>query len=77
MVAERGEFLSENQGNKSNGFRPGHTYGRSRRLEFRIPRDRYGNFHPQILALLRGPGGGLRTPCGEPLHKGAYTGAGL
>ena len=24
-----------------------------RKLEFRIPRDRYGNFHPQILAILR------------------------
>ena len=53
MVAERGEFLSENHGDKGNGFRPGHTYGHGRRLEFRIPRDRYGNFHPQILALLR------------------------
>ena len=29
-----------------------HFHGR--RLEFRIPRDRYGNFHPQILAILRG-----------------------
>ena len=53
MVAERGEFLSENQGNKGNGYRPGHTCGHGRRLEFRIPRDRYGNFHPQILAILR------------------------
>ena len=53
MVAERGVFLSENHGNKGNGFRPGHTYGNGRRLEFRIPRDRYGNFHPQILAILR------------------------
>ena len=24
-----------------------------RKLQFRIPRDRYGNFHPQILAILR------------------------
>ena len=53
MVAERGEFLADNHGNKGNGFRPGHTYGHGRRLEFCIPRDRYGNFHPQILALLR------------------------
>ena len=53
MVAERGEFLADNHGNKGNGYRPGHTYGHGRRLEFRIPRDRYGNFHPQILALLR------------------------
>ena len=53
MVAERGEFLADSHGNKGNGYRPGHTYGHGRRLEFRIPRDRYGNFHPQILAILR------------------------
>ena len=53
MVAERGEFLADNPGNKGNGYRPGRTYGQGRKLEFRIPRDRYGNFHPQILAILR------------------------
>lgn len=54
MMAERGEFLREDSaGNKGNGFRPGRTYGQGKRLEFRIPRDRYGNFHPQILAILR------------------------
>ena len=53
MVAERGEFLADNPGNKGNGYRPGATYGQGRKLEFRIPRDRYGNFHPQILAILR------------------------
>ncbi len=53
MVAERGEFLAENPGNKGNGYRPGSTYGQGRKLEFRIPRDRYGNFHPRILAILR------------------------
>lgn len=53
MVAERGEFLSENPGNKGNGYRPGKSYGQGKKLEFRIPRDRYGNFHPQILAILR------------------------
>ena len=31
----------------------GHTYGQGRTLTFRIPRDRYGNFHPRILAVLR------------------------
>ena len=41
MVAERGEFLAKSQGNKGNGYRPGHTYGHGRRLEFRIPCDRY------------------------------------
>ena len=53
MIAERGEYLSNHPGNKGNGYRPGSTYGQGRRLEFRIPRDRYGNFHPQILAILR------------------------
>lgn len=53
MPAERGEFLSENPGNKGNGYRPGHSYGQGKRLEFRIPRDRYGNFHQRILAILR------------------------
>ncbi len=53
MVAERSEFLRDTPQNKGNGYRPGHTYGQGRKLEFRIPRDRYGNFHPQILAILR------------------------
>ena len=53
MVAERGEFLADNPGTKGNGYRPGRTYGQGRKLEFRIPRYRYGNFHPQILAILR------------------------
>ncbi|MCM1138571.1 MAG: IS256 family transposase [Muribaculum sp.] len=53
MVAERGEFLADNPGNKGNGYRPGSTYGQGKKLQFRIPRDRYGTFHPQILAILR------------------------
>lgn len=52
MLSERREYLRENSasGNKCNGFRPGHSYGHGRTLTFRIPRDRYGNFHPRILA---------------------------
>ena len=53
MMAERREFLSDSEGNKGNGFRRGRSYGQGRVLEFRVPRDRYGNFHPTILALLR------------------------
>ena len=55
MVSERREYLRENStsGNKCNGFRPGHSYGHGRTLTFRIPRDRYGNFHPRILAITR------------------------
>ena len=53
MHAERQDFLASQPGNKGNGFRQGKSYGQGRVLEFRIPRDRYGNFHPTILALLR------------------------
>lgn len=53
MVAECNEFLHENPQNKSNDYRFGHTYGQGKKLEFRILHGRYGNFHPQILAILR------------------------
>lgn len=53
MLSERREYLNGNPSNKGNGFRQGRTYGQGRVLEFRIPRDRYGNIHPKILALLR------------------------
>lgn len=55
MVAERREYLHEEGqiGNKGNGYRSGRTYGQGRSLTFLIPRDRYGNFHPRILAILR------------------------
>jgi transposase-like protein len=53
MMSERKEYLSSVDGNKGNGYRQGRSYGHGRMLEFRIPRDRYGNFHPKILALLR------------------------
>lgn len=54
MVAEHGEFFfTDNLGNKGNGYRPGSTYGQGRKLKFCIPHDRYGNFNPQILAILR------------------------
>ena len=55
MVSERSEYLREEglTGNKRNGYRPGRTYGHGRTLTFRIPRDRYGNSHPRILAILR------------------------
>lgn len=53
MVAERREYLREDGLPKGNGFRMGHTYGQGRTLTFMIPRDRYGNFHPRILAVLR------------------------
>lgn len=51
MVAERSEFLRENPQNKGNGYRLVHTYGQGRKLEFRILRNHYGNFHPQTLVF--------------------------
>lgn len=33
--------------------RPGRHFGQGKRMGFRISRDHYGNFHPQILAILR------------------------
>jgi putative transposase len=53
MRAERRDFLDSSSGNKGNGYRQEKSYGNGRLLEFRIPRNRYGNFHPTILALLR------------------------
>src|SRR5574344_1780670 len=52
IVAERSEFLRTLPSNKGNVYRPGHGYGHGCKLEFCIPRDRYANFHPQILAIL-------------------------
>lgn len=51
MVAKRVVREQEDR-NKGNGYRLDHTYGHERKLEFRIPRDRFGNFHPKILAIL-------------------------
>lgn len=53
MSVERSEFLSGSPSNKGNGYRPGRAYGHGRKLEFRISRDRFGDFHPQIPAILR------------------------
>lgn len=44
MVAECSEILHKHPQNKGNGYRLGHSYGQGRKLEFRIPRDRYGNW---------------------------------
>lgn len=49
MVSEHRKYPHEEDaaGNKCNAYRPGHTYGHRHTLTFRIPRDRYGNFHPR------------------------------
>ena len=64
MVAERGEFLAKSQGNKGNGYRPGHTYGHGRRLEFRIPTRPLRQLSPADSGHSQESGGGLRTPSG-------------
>lgn len=53
MLAEHGEYLKDNKSDKGNGFRPIFSFGTRHKLEFRIPRTRYGGFYPQILAILR------------------------
>lgn len=54
MKSERDSFLlSESDGNKGNGYRPGRVFGRGHQLELRIPRDRLGQFYPVILSLLK------------------------
>jgi len=53
MKNERSIHLEEADGNKANGYRPGKVYGHGKLLELRIPRDRNGEFYPNVLALLR------------------------
>ena len=53
MKTEHCEFLSESGGSKGNSFRSGRIYDQGRVLEFRVPCDRCGNFHLNIMALLR------------------------
>lgn len=53
MLAERSEYLKDNKSDKGNGFRSIFSFGTGHKLEFRIPRTRYGGFYPQILAILR------------------------
>jgi len=54
MKTERNLHLeSDSANNKANGYRPGRVYGHGKLLELRIPRDRNGEFYPNVLALLR------------------------
>lgn len=53
MKHERSLHLEDADGNKGNGYRPGRVYGHGKLLELRIPRDRNGEFYPNVLALLR------------------------
>jgi len=53
MISERTTFLSDNSDNKGNGYRQSNVFGHGKQLELRIPRDRFSNFTPTILALFR------------------------
>jgi putative transposase len=50
---KRREYIRENSASRSKCNGLGHSFGHGRTLTFRIPRDRYGNFHLRILAILR------------------------
>lgn len=74
MKAERKVFLENNQdNNKANGFRPGKAYGSGRILEFRIPRDRHGQFQPMILTMLRNQEEECERLIGSLYAKGLTT----
>ena len=73
MVAEREEFPSENQGIRAKAFVRGIPMAM---VVDCSSRDRYGNFHPQIPALLRNQEEDFERFVGEPLHQGTYAGAG-
>ena len=60
MRSDRRDFLDANPDNNGNGYLQVKSYGNGRVLEFRIPRDRYGNlycnaFH-ELLQILPPPG---------------------
>lgn len=74
MKAEREVFLEDSKNNKANGFRPGKTYGQGRILEFRIPRDRRGEFKPVILTMLRDQEQECERLVGSLYAKGLTTG---
>lgn len=52
MITKRSESLHENPKHYGNGNRLRHTYIQNEKLKFHILRDRYGNFHPQVLTIL-------------------------
>lgn len=74
MLSERREYLREDglPGDKGTGFRLGHTYGHGRALTFRILRNRYGNFHPRILAMLRNQEDKCERLAGTLYSKGLH-----
>lgn len=53
LKVEREFHLEGRDGDKANGYRPGHLLGNGMLLEFRIPRTRKGEFKPLILSIFR------------------------
>ena len=52
MLAEREEYKLE-KGDLSNGYRPRRLLGAKRIIELSVPRTRYGNFYPILLAIFK------------------------
>ena len=52
MLAAREDYQLEKD-DLSNGFRPGRLLGAQRIIELSVPRTRYNNFYPILLAILQ------------------------
>ncbi len=74
MVAERGEFLADNPGNKGNGYRPGSTYGQGENLSS-VSLETATATSIRNTAILRDQKR-MRSARRSPLYKGAYSGTG-
>ncbi len=73
MYSERKAFLSDERGNKANGYRLGKVFGHGAQIELRIPRDRLSAFTPTILALFRDQEQYLKEVSFQLYSKGLTT----
>ena len=73
MLSERSVFLEEHHHNKGNGFRKASIFGHGHQVELRIPRDRYSEFTPVILALFRAQEAYLKEVSFKLYSKGLTT----
>ena len=73
MFSERQAFLSNETGNKGNGYRKATRSGIGSKLELSIPRDRLGVFKPVILGLLDEQEEKVKDLCFELYGKGLTT----
>ena len=74
MVAERGEFLADNPGNKGNGYRPAHLW-RGENLSSVSLETATATSIRKYSPYPR-PRRGMRSARRSPLYKGAYSGTG-